>query len=183
MSSSVTFRNPKVYFACIAIDTIGNLPTTTSGNKYTLACIDLLTSYFIAMPMPDKTAESVAEAYLSGILSRARASIVCFLDNGSELKNNQMNTVLKQLGIKCMYPNPYRPQSNSCIENVHNFLKRTLRKFLSSSDAKWGKILPCACYCFNLIPTADDLESSFFLIHGRDPLEGYAGLLGSGNIR
>ena len=91
---------PKVPFICIAIDTIGKLPTTSSGNRYALTCIDLLTSYIIAVPMPDKTAESVAEAYLSGILSRAGASMVCLLDNGSELKNNQMNTVLKQLGIK-----------------------------------------------------------------------------------
>ena len=47
---------PKVPFTCIAIDTIGKLPTTSSGNKYTLTCIDLLTSYVIAVPMPDKTA-------------------------------------------------------------------------------------------------------------------------------
>ena len=52
---------PKVPFTCIAIDTIGKLPMTTSGNKYTLTCIDLLTSYVIAVPMPDKTAESVVE--------------------------------------------------------------------------------------------------------------------------
>ena len=94
-----------------------------------------------------------------------------------------MNTVLKQLGIKCIFSNPYRPQGNSCIKNVHNFLKRTLTKFLPSSDAKWDKILPFACYCFNSTPTADDLESPFFLIHGRDPLEGHTGLLGSGNTR
>ena len=47
---------PKVPFACIAIDTIGRLPATSSGNKYALTCIDLLTSYVIAVPMPDKTA-------------------------------------------------------------------------------------------------------------------------------
>ena len=39
------------------------------------------------------------------------------------------------------------------------------------------------CYCFNSTPTADDLENPFFLIHGRDSLEGHAGLLGSGNVR
>ena len=99
------------------------------------------------------------------------------------LKNSQMNTVLKLLGIKHIFSNPYKPQGNSRIKNVHNLLKRTLTKFLSSSDAKWNKILPFACYCFNLTPTADDLESHFFSIHGRDPLEGCAGLLGSGNIR
>ena len=85
--------------------------------------------------MPDKTANSVIEAYLPGILSRAGASMVCLLDNGSELKNNQMNKILKHLGIKHIYSNPYRSQDNSRIENVHNFLKRMLTKFLSSSDA------------------------------------------------
>ena len=163
---------PKIPFACIAIHTIGKLPTTSSGKKYALTCIDLLTSYVIAVPMPEKTANSVIEAYLSGVLSRAGASIVCLLDNGSELKNNQMNTILKQLGIKHIYSNPYRPQGNSRIENVHNFLKRMLTKFLSSLDAEWDKVLPFACYCFNSTPTSDDLESPFFLIHGRDPLEG-----------
>ena len=126
----------KVPFICIAIDTIGKLPTTSSGNRYALTCIDLLTSYIIAVPMPGKTAEPVVEAYLLGILSRARVSMFCLSDNGSELKNNQMDTVLKHLGIKCIYSNPYRPQGNSQIENIHNFLKRTLTNFLSSSDAE-----------------------------------------------
>ena len=31
--------------------------------------------------------------------------------------------------------------------------------------------------------TSDDLESPFFLIHGRDPLEGHAGLFCSGDAR
>ena len=109
--------------------------------------------------------------------------MVCLSDNGSELMNTQMNTVLKHLGIKRMFSNPYRPQGNSPIKNVHNFLKRTLTKFLSSSDAEWDRILLFACYCFNSTPTADDLESPFFLTPGRDLLEGRAGLIGSGSTR
>ena len=80
------FKIPKVPLAYVAIDTIGKLPTTSSGNKYALTCIDLLTSYIIAVPMLDKTAESIVEAYLLGILSRAGASMVCLSDNSSELK-------------------------------------------------------------------------------------------------
>ena len=79
-------ETPKVPFTCIVIDTIVKFPTTSSGNRYTLTCIDLLTSYVIAVPMLDKTAELVVEAYLSGTLSRARASMVCLSDNGLELK-------------------------------------------------------------------------------------------------
>ena len=48
--------------------------------------------------------------------------MVCLSDNGSELKNSQMNAVLKQLGIKHNFSNPYRQQGNSCIGNVQNFL-------------------------------------------------------------
>ena len=77
---------PKVSFASLAIDTIGKLSTTSSKNKYALTCKDLLTSFVIAVPMPDKTAESIVEVYLSGILSRAGGSIVCLSDNGSEFK-------------------------------------------------------------------------------------------------
>ena len=183
-SPQLHLENPKVPFTCISIDTIGKLPTTSSGNRYALTCIDLLTFYIIAVPMLDLTAESVVEVYLSGILFRARASMVCLLDNDSELKkNSQMNTVLKKLGIKCIYSNPYRHQGNSRIKNVHNFLKGTLMKFLSSSDAKWDKVLLFACYCFNLTPPSDNLESPLFLICGRYPLEGHARLFSSGDTR
>ena len=80
---------PKVPFTHITIDTIGKLLVTTSGSKYGLPCIDSLTSYIIVVPMPDKTTESMVEAYLSGILSRTGASMVCLSDSGSELKNNK----------------------------------------------------------------------------------------------
>ena len=148
-----------------------------------LTCINLLTSYIIAVPIPNKATESVVKAYLSGILSRTGASMVCLSDNCSELKNSQMNTVLKQLAIKHIFLNPYRLQGNSHIENVHNFLKRMLTTFLSSTDAEWDKILPFAYYCVNTNPTTDNLEGPFFLIHGRDTLEGHTKLLSKCDIR
>ena len=56
-------------------------------------------------------------------------------------------------------------------------------KFLSSLDAEWDDILPFACYCFNTMPTADKMESPFFLVYSRDPVEGHTGLLGKNDIR
>ena len=57
-----------------------------------------------------------------------------------------------------------------------------LTMFLSSANVEWDKILPFAWYCFNTTPTTDDLESPFFLVHGRDLLEGHTRLLGKGII-
>ena len=58
-----------------------------------------------------------------------------------------------------------------------------LTKFLSSLDVEWDQILLFTCCCFDSTPTSGDLESPFFLIHGRDPLEGHAGLLCLGDTR
>ena len=54
------------------------------------------------------------------------------------------------------------------MENVHNFLKRTLTKFLDSSDLEWDE-LPFACYCYNIYPSSSGTESPFALIFGCNP--------------
>ena len=42
--------------------------------------------------------------------------------------------IFDSLGIKCIYSNPYYPKGNSWIENVHNFLKHTIAKFMYGSQ-------------------------------------------------
>ena len=43
---------------------------------------------------------------------------------------------------------------------------------MHNSTLEWDDTLPLAIYCFNIALSVYDLESSFYLIHGRDPLEG-----------
>ena len=93
------------------------------------------------------------------------------------LKNEQLMTVFDTLGIKRIYSNPYYPRGNSRIENVQNFLKQTMAKFMHGSQLKWDDALPLATYCYNIAPFVDDLESPFYLVHGRDPLKGRLGNL------
>ena len=37
---------------------------------------------------------------------------------------------------------------------------------------EWDDILPIAAYIYNIAPSVNDLKSPFFLVFGRDPLEG-----------
>ena len=76
------------------------------------------------------------------------------------------------LGIKSIYSNPYYPQGNGRIENVNNFLKHTIVKFIYGSQLEWDDVHPLATYCYNTAPLVDDLESPFYLVFGCDPLEG-----------
>ena len=47
-----------------------------------------------------------------------------------------------------------------------------MAKFMHGSQHKWDDALPLATYCYNIATSVDDLESHFYLVHGRDPLEG-----------
>ena len=81
-------------------------------------------------------------------------------------------SVFSSLGIKHIYSNPYYPKGNSRIENVHDFLKHTIAKFMYDSQLGWDDLLTLPTYCCNIAPSVDDLESPFYLVHGRDTLEG-----------
>ena len=93
-------------------------------------------------------------------------------DNGAEFKSDQLMSVFNILGMKCMYSNPYYPQGNGRIENVYNFLKCTIAKFIYSNSLEWNAMLPPATYCYNVVPLVKDLESPYYLIHGHALLEG-----------
>ena len=41
-----------------------------------------------------------------------------------------------------------------------------------NSTLEWDNALPLATYCFNVAPLVNNLESPFYLVHGRDLLEG-----------
>ena len=108
---------------------------------------------------------------LKEILPKTSCSRFILQDNGMEFKNDQLMSVFNTLGIKCIYSNPYYLQGNGRIENVHNFLKCTIAKFIYGSWLRWDDVLPQATYCYNVAPSMDDLESPYYLIHGHDLLE------------
>ena len=43
---------------------------------------------------------------------------------------------------------------------------------MDSTTLERNDALPLVTYCFNVAPSVHDLESPFYLVHGRDPLEG-----------
>ena len=45
--------------------------------------------------------------------------------------------VFDNLNIKHIYSNPYYPQGNGKIENVHNLIKCTIAKFTYDSQLEW----------------------------------------------
>ena len=128
----------------------------------------LHTSYVFAIQMKEKTTDNV-QSYLSGIFTHKGGSIAILSDNGTEFKNTVLNDACVQLGIKRLFSNLFHSQGILRITNVHNFLRRTLTKFLESSDLEWDGLLAFTCYCHNIFPSSNGTKLQLFLMFGHKP--------------
>ena len=148
---------------------------TANFIKGTPVCTDIFclpTSYLVTVPLMTKSADEVSMVYMKEILPETSYQKLILQDKGIELKNEHLMSVLDSLGITHIYSNPYYPKGNGRIENVYNFLKCTIAIFTYSSQLELDDALPLATYCFNIAPSFKDLESLFYLEHGRHPVEG-----------
>ena len=114
--------------------------------------------------MKEELAENVVQACLFSIIAHNSGSIVIPSYNGTEYKQKVLDEACDQLGIKRLFSHPFHPQGNERVENVNNFLKRTLTNFLGNSDLEWDDLLPFAHYCYNIFPSSNCIESPFFLL-------------------
>ena len=165
-----TFAVPGAPMDFISMDLVGEFhPPSTKGNKYALTVICMLTGWTWCIPIPDKTAPVVLNAYLNHVHHVFGPSRKILSDNGTEFSNKLFETVAKELGVEHkIYSPPYHPQSNGRIEGFHSFLKACLAKHISK-DVEWDEVCPLATAAYNFLPNEHSRESPFFLMFGRDP--------------
>ena len=65
------------------------------------------THYMFAVPMKEKSAENVIQAYSTGILAHKGGSVAILSDNGTEFKKIAINKACNQLRIKRLFSNPF----------------------------------------------------------------------------
>ena len=162
------FEIPEAPMDFISMDLIGNFIPSSSGNRYALTVICMLTGFVWCIPIPDKKAETVVNAYLERVYYWWGGSRKILSDNGTEFKNALFTEVAKTLGVEHkIYSPPYHPQSNGRIEGFHLFLKSCMAKHISTNK-EWDEVIPLACAAYNFMPNEHSRESPFFLMYGRD---------------
>ena len=154
----------------ISMDLIGKFnPPSSQGNKFALTVICMLSGWMRCIPIVDKSAPVIVQAYLKNVHHLFGPSQKILSDNGSEFKNQLFETVAQELGIEHkVYSPPFRPQSNGWIEGFHAFLKACLAKHVSQ-EWEWDEVCPIAMAVYNFLPNEHTQESPFFIMFGRDP--------------
>ena len=92
-------------------------------------------------------------------------------DNGTEFKVEFVQ-LLKAKGCKQIFSLPQRPKGNSQCKRIHDPLCRMITKLQYRTSLDWDQVMHKATYLLNTLPSADGLESPFFITTGRDPPEG-----------
>ena len=127
---------PDKPFNGICLDCVGPLERSKQGFKWILTCIDLHTSFLLAVPMKLKSADNVIHACIKTILPQIGPSRFILTDKRTEFKNDTMNSVLIRLNTEHKFTTVYFPRGNSRLENSHALLKRSISKYIDLLDVK-----------------------------------------------
>jgi transposase InsO family protein len=99
----------------VALDIVGPLPTAPTGSKYLLTILDHASGWADALPLQDKTSQSVQNAFHENWLPRFTVPEVIITDNGMEFNSNAIKTYFAEIGSEHRNTTPYHPQSNGKI--------------------------------------------------------------------
>ena len=97
MEITSTAKQP---FERCALDIVGPLTESTSGNKYILTFQDDLSKYLAAVPIPQQDAETVARAFVLNIVLKFGAPAQLLTDQGSNFLSDLFKNVCRLLRIK-----------------------------------------------------------------------------------
>ena len=158
-----TFPPVSRRFDHIHIDLVGPLPSS-SGHRYILTCVDRFTRWPEAIPVPDITTDTVANAFIATWISRFGVPLSLTSDRGGQFEANVWSKIMVLLGIRRYRTSSYHPQSNGMVERFHRQLKSSL--MAASQREHWSLALPLVLLGIRSSLKEDLQHSSSELVYG-----------------
>jgi transposase InsO family protein len=127
MEITTTARHP---FEKCALDIVGPLTETVSGNKYILTFLDDLSKFIIGIPIPQQDAETIAKEFVLNVVLKFGAPAQILTDQGSNFLSDLFKNMCKMLRIRKIQTTAFHPESNSGLERSHRVLAEYLRHYV-----------------------------------------------------
>ncbi len=130
--------------------------------------IDRFTSWLEAVPIPNKTAPVVAEAFVKNWVCRFGVPDQLYIDQGHEVSGQLIKRMCRYLGIEKIRTTPYHPQADGKAERAIQQIKRGLRLASASFGGDWEERLP---FVLLNLRTCESSSSGFtpaYLTYGRE---------------
>jgi exodeoxyribonuclease III len=156
--------------ACM--DLVGPLPESDDHNVYLLTIVDTFSRWPLAIPLPNKKADTIAAAIYKHLVAVHGCPEELFSDQEATLLSEAVNTMCKNLGIKRITSSCYAPWQNGHVERFHRFLGASLSIYASENKRDWDRWVDCILFTYRVSVHSQTGESPYRIIYNRDPLLG-----------
>ncbi len=162
-----TCQRGKVTRQHLHVDLVWPLPTSAEGFKCLFTIIDRSTRWVEAIPVKNMEAATIADALVTGWVSRFGVPAVITSDRGTQFTSPVWEALCKGLHIQQITTTAFHPCSNGMVERCHRQLKDALRARSVAND--WPDHLPWVLLGMRAAPKEDSTVASAEMVLG-DPL-------------
>jgi len=165
MKITTTARQP---FEKCALDIVGPMTETMSGNKYILTFQDDLSKFIVrvVIPIPQHDAETVAKEFVLNIVLKFGAPAQILTDQGSNFLSDLFKSMCKLLKIKKIQTTAFHPESNGSLEKRHRVLAEYLQRYVREDQTNCDEGIPYAAYVYNTAVHTTTAYRPFELAYG-----------------
>ena len=174
-----TYPPPNNVFESMSCDILA-LPRTENGSQFVVVFIDQFSRYCELRVIPDKTADSIAYAFMNAVIARWGCPVYLTSDNGPEFANNVIVKLCEKLNIKRPKILARRPQANGYVERANSTILKILRTLSEERRNNWDKYLELVQGTINGTFHKAINNTPDYIVTGRDkitPTEAIAGRL------
>ena len=151
-----------------AMDIVGPLPLTRSGNKYILVFSDYFTRWPEAYAMEDQKSETVAQIFVEKIVYRYGVPKKLLTDRGANFLGEVLESISKIFKITRIYTSPYHPQTDGLVERFNQTLLKMISCFVNEQQTDWDVyIAPCLFAYRNTVHSSTG-ATPFYLMYLRE---------------
>ena len=146
---------------------MGPLPMS-NGNKHILVIGDHFTKWYEAIPLPDQTAITTANASVDHWISRFGCSYSLHSGQGRNFESKLFEHLMKFLEMDKTGTTPYHPQSNAVIERMNKTLQNMLAKCINEEQSNWSQQLPYVMMAYRSSVHESTGYTPQFLVSGQE---------------
>ncbi|GKT37775.1 hypothetical protein ADUPG1_003713, partial [Aduncisulcus paluster] len=138
-------------FDTVAVDTVGPIMASNSGNRYLVVMVDMFTRWTEIVATENKSAEVTTQALIDGVFGRFGLPRVIQSDRGGEYVNGIVRELYTRLGRSQHKVLAARPTANGMVERANQEVIRHIRIAISMLGFKedWERAIPMAQYVIN----------------------------------
>lgn len=163
---AIKTSTPIKTFDVVSIDTIGPFSITEQGNRYAVTMQCDLSKYMVLVPIPDKSAQTIARAVIEKCILIYGPMSAIKTDQGTEYKG-VFDNVCELLKIDHVCATAYHPQTIGALERNHRCLNEYLRSFVNEHRNDWDEWLSFYSFSYNTTSSTYHEYSPFEIVFGK----------------